>query len=96
MKNTEIHALATFGTIALTIGLGAPLVYFTDSEASVHKPELGEMETIEASLAYKKPKAPVQPQKKVEEKQPEVKPEGVSHDEQKKPDEKPKKPDESR
>src|SRR5262245_4240478 len=93
MKNGEIHALATFGTIALTVGLTAPLVYFTDSASADNKPLLADMEEIEASLAYKKPKAPVQPQKKVEEKQPEVKQEGESHDEEKKtcaPNDKPK------
>jgi len=84
MKNGEIHALAMVGTVALTGLLVAPIALWADSASANSKPLLGDMEEIEASLAYKKPKAPVQPQKKIEEKQPEVKPEGVSHDEQKK------------
>jgi hypothetical protein len=64
-----------------------------DASAAANKgPNLDDMESIEASLAYKKP-TPKQPQKPKQAPPPDVKPEGVSHDEQKKPDEV-KKPDE--
>jgi hypothetical protein len=57
-------------------------------DAADHKPPLQEMQTIEASLAVKKTKV-TQPQKPHEEPPPPVKPEGVSHDDKKKPDPKP-------
>ncbi len=93
MKDGEIKALSAFGTVAITAALFAPVLFFTEA-AQAHKPEFGEMEAIEASVAYKKTPQK-QPQKQVKEKQPVEKPEGVSHDEQKKPPEKkdePKKP----
>jgi hypothetical protein len=61
--------------------------------------DLDEMEAIEASIAYKKAAPEKQPQKKKRAPEPDVKPEGVSHDETKpiepKKDEPAKKPDET-
>lgn len=93
MKDSEIQVVSVFGTALLTAALFAPVLFFTEA-AEAHKPEFGEMEAIEASVAYKKVPQK-QPQKQLKEKQPVEKPEGVSHDEQKKPPEKkdePKKP----
>jgi hypothetical protein len=56
------------------------------------KADLSGLETIEASLAYKKPDTK-QPQKPKSAPPPEVKPEGVNHDDLAKPPDKPKKPD---
>lgn len=84
-----MHTVAGLSAAFLTALLVVPTVWLTDSRAQT-KPPLQEMETIEASLAYKKPNAPKQPQKPKNAPPPEVKPEGVSRDETKKPDEKPK------
>jgi len=88
MKNAELHALSAFGAIAITAALAAPTVWWT--EARAQEPPLRDMEVIEASLAYKPPNAPKtkQPQKPRPTPAPEVKPEGVSRDENKKIDEK--------
>ncbi|HEY4175444.1 MAG TPA: hypothetical protein VGM90_01370 [Kofleriaceae bacterium] len=96
MRNAEIHMLAGFGSILLTAAIVVPTVFMKDAAAE-HQPELKDYEVIEASIAYKAPTAqpkPKQPQKEMKETVPDVKPEGVSHDENKKPDE--KKPDEKK
>lgn len=85
--------MAGLGAVLMSALLVVPTVWFTESRAE-GKPVLADMETIEASLAYKKPSAPKQPQKPKNAPQPEVKPEGVSRDETKKPDEKKDKQDE--
>jgi hypothetical protein len=90
MKDAEIHVFALLGSLLLTGALVAPTVLMTNASADTG-PVLGEMESIEASLAYKKPNAPKQPQKPKHAPDPVVKPEGISHDDQKKPDD--KKPD---
>jgi len=90
MKNAEMHMLAALGATLFSAALVVPTVWFTDARAST-APPLGEMESIEASLAYKKPNAPKQPQKQKQAPNPEVKPDGVSRDETKKVDD--KKPD---
>jgi len=90
MKNAEMHMLAALGATLLSAALVVPTVWFTSARAS-SGPPLGEMETIEASLAYKKPNAPRQPQKQKQAPNPVVKPDGVSRDETKKVDD--KKPD---
>src|SRR4249920_2006008 len=90
MKDGEIQAVSLFGTLVLTAGLFAPVVFMTE-KAEAKKTDFGEMEAIEASVAYKK--TPMkQPQKKVQAPDPVEKPEGVSHDENKKPEA--KKPEE--
>lgn len=93
MRNGEMHVMAGFGAALLTAALCVPTVFLTDSRAQTG-PALDDMESIEASLAYKKPNAPKQPQKIKQAPPPEVKPEGVSRDENKKVDD--KKPDEKK
>lgn len=90
MKNGEMHTVAGLGAILATIAFIAPAMYFAEAGAD-DTPPLMEMEQIEASLAYKKPNAPKQPQKVKQAPNPEVKPDGVSRDENKKVDD--KKPD---
>ena len=81
-----MRVVSLFGTAVLTAAVFAPVLFFTE-QAKAQKADFGDMEAIEASVAYKK--APVkQPQKKVKEPDPVEKPEGVSHDETKKPPEK--------
>jgi len=87
MRNGEMHVMAGFGAVLLTAALCVPTVLMGDSHADTGPP-LEDMESIEASLAYKKPNAPKQPQKVKQAPNPEVKPEGVSHDETKKVEEK--------
>jgi hypothetical protein len=83
MRDSEMKAVSLFGTVVLTAAVFAPVLFLTE-QAKAQKADFGEMEAIEASVAYKK--APVkQPQKKVKEPDPVEKPEGVSHDENKKP-----------
>jgi outer membrane biosynthesis protein TonB len=91
LKDPEMHMFSVLGTAVLSAALFVPMLFLAD-KATVQKADFGEMEAIEASIAYKK--APVkQPQKPAVE--PDVvKPDGVSHDENKKPDE--KKPDEKK
>ncbi|MDX2088387.1 MAG: hypothetical protein SFX73_11080 [Kofleriaceae bacterium] len=89
MKDSEMHTVAGLGAVFLSALLVVPTVFFTESRAQT-KPPLQEMETIEASLAYKKPNAPKQPQKQKNAPPPVVKEQGVSRDETKKPDDKPK------
>jgi hypothetical protein len=90
VKDAEIHMTAALGAIVLTAALSVPMVFFVDKKGE-EGPILDNMESIEASLAYKKPNAPKQPQKHMRAPDPEVKPEGISHDETKKVDD--KKPD---
>jgi len=90
MKNGEMHGVATLGAILLSAAIVAPTLWFTSASADT-APPLMQMESIEASLAYKKPNAPKQPQKVKQAPNPEVKPEGVSRDETKKVED--KKPD---
>jgi hypothetical protein len=88
MKNAEMHALSALGAFVITTALVAPTVWLT--EARAQEPPLRDMEVIEASLAYKPKNAPkvTQPQKVRETPPPEVKPEGVSRDENKKVEDK--------
>jgi outer membrane biosynthesis protein TonB len=95
-NNGQMHGLALVGTVALSGALFGGTLYLTEAAEAAHPPELKEMITIEASLARKSVKKK-QPQKELKAPEPEVKPEGVSRDENKKPpkpeDKKPKKPD---
>lgn len=81
---------AAFGALVVTAALSVPMVFLVDKKSD-DGPVLDNMESIEASLAYKKPNAPKQPQKQKRAPVPETQPEGISHDENKKPD--PKEPD---
>lgn len=87
MKDGELQIVAAIGTLVLSCALIAPITYFTEATAATG-PDLDNMESIEASLAYKKPNAPKQPQKHKRAPDPVVKPDGVSHDENKKVDDK--------
>ncbi len=87
MKDGEMHTVAGLGAILLSAAFVAPAMYFA-VDANDDVPPLMEMEEIEASLAYKKPNAPKQPQKVKQAPNPEVKPDGVSRDENKKVDDK--------
>ncbi len=86
MKDAEIQAVSLFGTVALTAALFAPVIFMTEA-AAAQEPELKDMQTIEASLAYRKTPQK-QPQKRLKAADPVEKPEGVSRDENKKPVEK--------
>jgi outer membrane biosynthesis protein TonB len=91
LKNGQLHGFAFAGTFVLVGTLFGTTVYLSQAEGAPHEPELKEMIAIEASLARKSEKK-AQPQKQLKAPEPPVKPEGVSHDENKKPDD--KKPDE--
>jgi hypothetical protein len=87
MRDGEMHTMAGLGAVLLTAALCVPTVLMGNSIADTG-PALDDMESIEASLAYKKPNAPKQPQKVKQAPNPEVKTEGVSRDENKKVEEK--------
>ncbi len=95
-NNRQLHGFAVVGTFVIGGSLLFATLYLTGAAEASHEPELKEMVTIEASLARKSVKKQ-QPQKQVQAPEPTVKPEGVSHDETKKPldtpkPEEPKKP----
>ena len=87
-NNGQMHGVALAGTVVLSGALFGATLYLTEATEAAHQPELKEMVTIEASLARKSEKKK-QPQKELKAPDP-VKPEGVSHDEHKKPPDKPK------
>lgn len=88
-----MHTTALLGALALTVGIGYGTIRFSEARGDTRSP-LEDMEVIEASLAYKKPNAKTkQPQKPKDAPVPEVKPDGVSRDENKKVDEKKDKKD---
>jgi hypothetical protein len=81
-KDGEMQVVSVLGTAVVTAALFLPVLYLTE-KAEAHHEKWDDMESIEASIAYKKTPQK-QPQKKTS--QPEVKKdEGVSHDETKKP-----------
>ncbi|MEJ7603306.1 MAG: hypothetical protein WKG01_35795 [Kofleriaceae bacterium] len=82
-RNGEMHAFAGLGAVLISVALVVPsMVFESCNERAEAGPVLEDMESIEASLAYKKPNAPKQPQKQTREA---VKndPLGVSRDETK-------------
>jgi outer membrane biosynthesis protein TonB len=81
MKDGEIHAVSMLGTAMLSAALFFPVLYFTE-RADATGDRFGEMESIEASIAYKSEKK-TQPQKKTKQVEKETPKEGVSHDEKK-------------
>ena len=89
-SNGQMHSFALVSTLVLSAGLFGGTLYLTEAAEAAHEPQLKEMMTIEASLARKSEKKR-QPQKELKAPEP-VKPEGVSHDETKKPDKKDEKP----
>jgi len=90
LRDTDMHVISAAITGVATAAVGALLLLWVD-KAEAHRPILGDMEPIEASIAYKKTPAK-QPQKKMKAPDPVVKPEGVSHDETKKVEKKPDEP----
>lgn len=90
LKDTEMQTVSILGTAVLTAALFAPVLWLTEKAdtAVVEK----KYEVIEASLAVKASPKQKQPQKQFKQPDPVVKPDGVSHDENKKPIEE-KKPD---
>lgn len=91
MRDGEMHVTALVGTAALAAALIVPMAVLSTAK-SVEANPFDKMEVIEASLAMKKNTKVVQPQKPMKDPEPTVKPEGVSHDADKKPpEEKPKK-----
>src|SRR3954469_1598517 len=85
-KDSDMHAVSIVGTIVLTAALFTPAV-FLSTPSHADDISLDNMEAIEASIAQNKtPHA--QPVKKVRLPDPVEKPEGISHDETKKPVEK--------
>jgi outer membrane biosynthesis protein TonB len=92
LHNSHMHVLAFVGTLGLMCAGFGMIVYWTIPAEAAHVPPLKEMITIEAALAKKSTKQK-QPVKELKAPEPEVKPEGVSRDENKKPVEPPKKDD---
>ena len=92
MRDAEMHMVSGFITAVVTVGLFVPVVWL-QKDAQASKPDFGEMDAIEATVAFTKDKKPKQPQKKFREPE-KQKVEGVSHDEKQKPIE--KKPDEKK
>ena len=103
LNNGTLHGLAFVGTLVSVGSLFGATLYFAQAGETSHVPPLKEMVTMEASLARKsekkqqpqkeqkapEPPPPKEPDVKAPEPTP-VKPEGVSHDENKKPPDKPK------
>lgn len=92
-SNAQLHGFAMAGTLVLTGALFGGTLYLTETAAATRIPPLQEMVAIEAQLARKSVKQR-QPQKELKTPPPEVKPEGVSRDENKQPVD--KKPDEDK
>jgi outer membrane biosynthesis protein TonB len=83
LKDGEMVTFSLLGTVMLTGALFFPVLYWTE-KADAKRPDFGDMESIEASIAYKKTPQK-QPQKQVKAPDPVVKPDGVSRDEKKPP-----------
>lgn len=86
LEDTEMHVFSLFGAGILSAALIVPVVWFSDDVGASTPPLADDRQVIEATLAYRK-KPMKQPQKRrdvVEE----VKPVGVSRDENKKVEEK--------
>lgn len=89
--NVVQHVLAlVVGIVLLGGGVTASVVASEGEAKADDKSDMKDMQVIEASLAMKKEKKKVQPQKEFREPDPVKKPDGVSHDEKKKVEEKKK------
>lgn len=86
LKNGEMHVISAIGAVVLSVAMGGSTLWLAETKDAAAGPLLEDMEAIEASLAVKKAPAK-QPQKKIEQKPPEQKPDGVSRDEKKVVDE---------
>ncbi len=94
-RDSELQGIAAGGSLLIMIGMIVPAIVWASSAAIADDgPNLPEMEAIEATLAYKKPNTPKQPQKQFQAPPPEEKQPGLSFDDQKKPDD--KKPDDKK
>ncbi|HPH67320.1 MAG TPA: TonB C-terminal domain-containing protein [Kofleriaceae bacterium] len=94
-RDGEMQGIALGSTVFVVAALVAPVMIWRGGSATADNgPNLTEMEAIEATLAYKKPNTPKQPQKQFQPPPPDEKVEGMSHDDQKKPDD--KKPDDKK
>jgi hypothetical protein len=85
LKDTEMQAVSIFGAAALSVALIVPVVWFHDA-AGAKAPLLDNRQVLEATIAYKK--SPKKQPQKVRDVPDVVKPVGVSHDENKKVEEK--------
>lgn len=101
-KDGEMHVMSLVATVVVTAGLVVPAWWYgSEASADASKPaEPINMQAIEASIAIQKTPQK-QPQKEFRAPNPEVKPEGVSHEDKKpdkpKPkDDKPKPPDDTK
>ena len=82
LKDTEMHVVSMFGAGLLSAALIVPVVFLTDA-AEAKRSSIDDNRTVlEATIAYKKSPTK-QPQKKTTQVE-DVKPVGVSHDENKK------------
>lgn len=91
-RDGELQGIAASGSLLIMAAMIVPTLVWAGSAAVADDgPNLTEMEAIEATLAYKKPNTPTQPQKQFQAPPPQDKPQGLSLDDQKKPDD--KKPD---
>jgi len=87
-KDGEMHVVALFGAVITSALLAVPVWWYGEASADSSKQEPPmNMEAIEASIAIQK-SPQKQPQKEFRAPNPEVKPEGVSHED--KPIDKPK------
>jgi hypothetical protein len=86
--NTAPHVIGVAAVLIALGGAAAWQVMRSGDDGNEHKPELRDMQTIEASLAYKKTKT-TQPQKQHDEPPPVQKQEGIRRDDTKKADPKP-------
>lgn len=93
--NGALHGYSIAGMVVLLAALGGG-GYFASSAfagggpGKPKGPDLDKLEAIEASIAYKKAKPQAQPQKQKKAPDPVKKPDGVSHDADKQPVDKPK------
>ena len=86
LRDSEMQIVSILGAVVLSAALIVPTLWFTKAAKAQDAPLADNRQVIEATLAYRK-KPQKQPQKKFD--QPEVvKPKGVSHDENKKVEEK--------
>jgi hypothetical protein len=89
LSDRGLHVAAATG-LAMVVALGVAVAFYSKSawgdDDEDDGPSERDLEAIEATLAYKKAeKPPTQPQKIKQPPPPEVKPEGVSHDDKAEP-----------
>lgn len=94
MNDTNMHVWSIVGTAVITAAVSGITLYSSEwaEAAAGTKDPYADMEVIDAALAELPKKPQKQPQKKFRAPDPEVKPEGVSRDEQAKPIDHPDEP----